>query len=94
MEKISWPDRVRNEEVLLGVKENRNILPTTKRKRKVNWISHILCGNCHIKHNIEVNTEGRMGVTRRRERQRKQLLNGPKEKEVTGKQKRTLLHSL
>ena len=26
MEKISWTDRVRNEEVLLGVKEQRNIL--------------------------------------------------------------------
>ena len=26
MEKISWTDHVRNEEVLLGVKEQRNIL--------------------------------------------------------------------
>jgi len=30
MEKISWTDRVRNEEVLLRVKEQRNILHTVK----------------------------------------------------------------
>ena len=32
MEKISWTDRVRNEEVLLRDKEERNILHTVKRK--------------------------------------------------------------
>ena len=32
MEKISWTDRVRNEEVLLRVKEERNILRTVKRR--------------------------------------------------------------
>jgi hypothetical protein len=40
MEKISWTDRVRNEEVLHGVKEERNILHTVKR-RNANWIGHI-----------------------------------------------------
>jgi hypothetical protein len=30
-EKISWTDRVRNEEVLRGVKEDRNILHATKK---------------------------------------------------------------
>jgi hypothetical protein len=45
MEKISWTDRVRNEEILHRVKEMRNILRTIKR-RKVNWIGHILRGNC------------------------------------------------
>ena len=40
MEKISWTDHVRNEEVLLRVKE-RNILDEI-RKRKANWIGHIL----------------------------------------------------
>jgi hypothetical protein len=29
MEKISWTDHVRNEEILLGVKEQRNILHET-----------------------------------------------------------------
>ena len=40
MEKISWTDHVRNEEVLLRVNEQRNILHDT-RKRKANWIGHI-----------------------------------------------------
>jgi len=35
MEKISWTDHVRNEEVLLGVNEQRNILRDI-RKRKAN----------------------------------------------------------
>jgi hypothetical protein len=41
MEKISWTDHVRNEDVLLGVKDQRNILHEI-RKWKANWISHIL----------------------------------------------------
>ena len=41
MEKISWIDHVRNEEVLLRVNEQRNILREI-RKRKSNWIGHIL----------------------------------------------------
>jgi hypothetical protein len=52
MEKISWTDRVRNEEVLHIVKEERNILHTIKR-RKANLIGHILCRNCLLKHVIE-----------------------------------------
>ena len=32
MEKISWTDRVRNEEVLLKDKEEGNILHTAKKK--------------------------------------------------------------
>jgi len=41
MEKISGTDHVRNEDVLLRVKEQRNILHEI-RKRKANWIGHIL----------------------------------------------------
>jgi hypothetical protein len=41
VEKISWTDRVRNEEVLYGVKEERNIQYTVK-LRKANWIGHSL----------------------------------------------------
>ena len=44
MEKISWTDHVRNEEVLLRVNEQRNILHEI-RKRKANWIGHILSRN-------------------------------------------------
>jgi hypothetical protein len=45
MEKIIWTDNVRNEDVLLRVKEQRNILHEI-RKRKANWIGHILRRNC------------------------------------------------
>jgi len=45
MEKISSTDHVRNEDVLLRVKEQRNILHEI-RKRKANWIGHILRRNC------------------------------------------------
>jgi len=41
MEKISWTDHVRNEEVLLRVNEQRNNLhEIRKRKAKLNW-SHL-----------------------------------------------------
>ena len=39
MEKISLTEHVRNEEVLLRVKEQRNILYEIS-KRKANWMSH------------------------------------------------------
>jgi hypothetical protein len=56
---ISWTDRVRNEEVLHRVKEVRNIVHTIKR-RKANWIGHILYRNCLLKHVIEGKLEGRI----------------------------------
>ena len=34
MEKISWTDHVRNEEVLHGVKEERNIIETVKGRKE------------------------------------------------------------
>jgi len=52
MEKISWTNRVRNEEVLQSVKEQRYILHTIK-IRKAHWIGHILCGNCLLKQVME-----------------------------------------
>ena len=52
MEKISWTDSVRNEEVLHRVKEERNILLAMKR-RKPDWIGHILRRDCLLKHTIE-----------------------------------------
>jgi hypothetical protein len=79
MEKISWTDRVRNEEVLHRVKEERNIVHTIKR-REDNWIGHILRRNCLLKHVFEGNLEGRMEITGRRGRVRKQLLDDLKEK--------------
>jgi hypothetical protein len=79
MEKISWTDRVRNEDVLHRVKEERNILHTIKR-RKANWIGHTLRRNCLLKHVIEGKVEGRIEMTGRRGRRRKQLLDDLQEK--------------
>jgi hypothetical protein len=45
MEKISWTDRVRNEEVLHRVKEERNIVHTIK-GINANWNGHFLRRNC------------------------------------------------
>jgi replicative superfamily II helicase len=81
MERISWADCVRNEEVLQRVKEERNILHTIKR-RKANWIGHILRRNCLLKHVIEVKLEGRIEVKGRRGRRRKQLLDDLKKEKI------------
>jgi hypothetical protein len=64
MEKISWTDRVRNEEVLHRVKEERNIVHTIKR-RKANWIGHILSRNCLLKLVIDGKLEGKRRRGRR-----------------------------
>jgi hypothetical protein len=74
MEKISWTDHVRNEDVLLRVKEQRNILHEI-RKRKANSIGHILRRNCLLKHIIEGKIEGKIEMTGRVGRSRKQLLD-------------------
>jgi hypothetical protein len=52
MEKSSWIDCIRKEEVLHRVEEVRNILHTTER-RKADRIGHISCRNCLLKHIIE-----------------------------------------
>jgi len=74
MEKISWTDHVRNEQVLLRVNEKRNILHEI-RKRKANWTGHILRRNCLLKQVFEGNIKGEMEVVRRRGRRRKKLLD-------------------
>ena len=56
---------MRNEEVLLRVNEQRNTLHEI-RKRKANWIGHILRRNCLLKQVIEGKINGEMEVTRRR----------------------------
>ena len=71
--KISWTDHVRIEEVLLRVNEQRIILHEI-RKRKANWIGHILRRNCLLKQVIEGKIKGEMEVARRRGRRRRKLL--------------------
>ena len=79
MEKISWTDHVRNEEVLLRVNEQRSILHEI-RKRKANWIGHILGRNCLLEQVIEGKIKGEMEVARRRGRRRKKLLDELKDR--------------
>jgi len=64
MEKISWTDFVRNEEVLLRFKEQRNILHEIS-KRKANSIGHILRRNCLLQRVIEGKIKGGIEVTER-----------------------------
>ena len=61
-------------EVLLRVNEQRNILHEI-RKRKANWIGHILRRNCLLQQVIEGKIKGQIEVTRRRGRMRKKLLD-------------------
>jgi hypothetical protein len=79
MEKISWTDHVRNEDVLLRVKEQRNI-PHEIRMRKANWIGHILRRNCILQRVIEGKIQGRIEVTGRKKRRRRKLLDDLKER--------------
>ena len=79
IEKISWTDHVRNEDVLLRVKEQRNILHEI-RKRKANWIGHILRRNCLLHRVIEGKIKGGIEVRGSRGRKRRKLLDDLKER--------------
>jgi hypothetical protein len=78
MQKLSWTGRVRSEEVLGRVKEERNIVHTIKR-RKANWIGRILRRNCLLKYLINGKMEESIEVMGRRGRRRKQVLDNLKE---------------
>jgi len=79
MEKISCIDHVRNEEVLLRVKEQRNILHEI-RKRKAKWIGHILRRNRLLQRVIEGKIKRGIEVTGRQGRRRRKLLDDLKER--------------
>jgi hypothetical protein len=59
MEKISWTDHVKNEEVLHKSRRKGRILHTVK-SRKFNWIGLILRSNCLVEHVIEGKINGRI----------------------------------
>jgi len=67
------------EEVLLRVKEQRNILHEI-RKRKANWIGHILRRNCLLQRVIKGNIKGGIEMTGRRGRKRRKLLDDLEER--------------
>ena len=58
---------MRNEEVLIRANEQKNMLHEI-RKRKANWVGHILRRNCLLKQIIEGKIKGQIEVTRRRGR--------------------------
>uniref|UniRef100_A0A8D9AAF2 Uncharacterized protein n=1 Tax=Cacopsylla melanoneura TaxID=428564 RepID=A0A8D9AAF2_9HEMI len=66
MEGIKWTDKVRNEEVLRRVGEQRSLLKAI-RKRKRNWLGHILRRDCLQRRVMEGKIEG--------EREREQILS-------------------
>ena len=78
MEK-SWTDHVRKEDVLLRVKERRNILYEI-RKRKANWIGNILGRNCLLQRVTEGKIQGGIEVTGRQGRRRRKLLDDLKKR--------------
>jgi hypothetical protein len=79
MEKITWTDHLRNEDVLLRVKEHRNILHEI-RKREANWIGHILRRNCHLQRVTEGKIQEGTQVTGRQGRRLRKLLDDLKER--------------
>jgi hypothetical protein len=78
-EKFNWTDHVRTIEVLLRVKEQRNILHEI-RKRKANWMGHILGRNCLLQRVIEGKIQRGIEVTGRQGRRRRELLDDLKER--------------
>jgi hypothetical protein len=78
-EKISWTHHVRNDDVLLRVKKQRNILHEI-RKRKANWIGHILRRNCLLQRVTDGKIQGGIEVTGRQGRRRRKLLDDLKER--------------
>jgi len=70
---------VRNEDVLFRVKEQRNILHEI-RKRKANWIGHILSRNCLLQRVTEGKIQGGIEVIGRQGRRHRKLLDDLKER--------------
>jgi hypothetical protein len=53
--------------------------PANNKRRKSNWIGHVLCRNCLLKHVVEGKIERRIEMTGQRRKRRKQLLDDFKE---------------
>jgi hypothetical protein len=70
---------MRNEDVLLRVKEQRNILHEIH-KRKAKWIGHILRRKCLLQRVTEGKIQGGIQVTGRQGRRLRKLLDDLKER--------------
>lgn len=82
MEKISWVDKVKNDEVLRRVKEDRVLLKKII-NRKANWLGHIMRGKGIMNTVLEGTVEGE----RRRGRKRLKAIDEVKEGESYKKTK-------
>jgi hypothetical protein len=74
MEKISWTDHVRNEDVLLRVKGQRNILHKI-RVQKAKLVGHILRRSCLLQWVTEGKIQGEIEVIGRQGSRRRKLLD-------------------
>ena len=74
MERISWEDKKKNEEVLDAIGEERSLVEAVV-KRKKNWIGHIVRGEGLLK----LALEGRMEGKRQRGRPRLGMIDDLKE---------------
>jgi hypothetical protein len=83
MEKVSWQDKKRNEEVLAAVGEERCFVQATV-KRKKNWIGYVVRGNSLLK----LVLEGRMVGKKPRGRPRMGMIDDLKEGSYTEMKRR------
>ena len=74
MQRISWEDKKKNEEVLAAIGEERSLVEAVV-KRKKNWIGHIVRGEGLLK----LALEGRMEGKRQRGRPRLGMIDDLKE---------------
>ena len=73
---ITWHHRVKNDDALQTVKEERNSLHTrTMKWWKATWTGHTLCMNCFLKHVTGVKKERKIEENGRQGRWRKQILD-------------------
>ena len=75
MEKISWTDKVTNEEVLNRVGVQRQLI-NILRNRKKSWIGHVLRGNGLLKEVIEGRMEGKRARGRPRLARLDEIMKG------------------
>jgi hypothetical protein len=73
---------VSSDKLFISKRRHCFILNAIKRK-KADWIGHILLRNCLIKQVIEAKIERRIEMTGRQRRRHKQLLDDFREKQVT-----------
>jgi hypothetical protein len=77
MEKINWTDRAKSKCIIY--RQGEKGISYIKR-RNANCIGHVFRWNCILKHVIEGKIEGRIKVTGRRVKRRRQMTDDLKEK--------------